>query len=90
MSTELIIFSVILVASVIAHYCLWRSSMKRYSECIKQAEALTEQLRKLEAGDEVIDGLLDEAESRAQKMDDEINALRLGRFLEKGKADFVN
>ena len=90
MSTELIIFSVILVASVIAHYCLWRSSMKRYSECIKQAEALTEQLRKLEANDREIDGMLDYAEADLEHLEDEINALRLGRFLEKGKADFVN
>ena len=87
---ELIIFSIILIVSVIAHFFLWRDSKRRYTEYMKQADALNEKLKQLEANDREIDGMLDYAEADLEHLEDEINALRLGRFLEKGKADFVN
>lgn len=82
---ELYVFSGVLVLSVIAHYLLWRSSKKQYDACLKQAQALTEQLRKLESNDAEIDGMLDEVEVEVQKMGDEIDALRAVRFLNKKK-----
>ena len=87
---ELYVFSGVLVLSVIAHYLLWRSSKKQYDACLKQAKALNEQLRKLEANDAEIDGMLDEVDAEVQKMGDEIDALRAVRFLNKKKGTFVN
>ena len=73
---ELVIFSVILVLSVVAHYFLWRNSKKRYTEFMKRAEALNEKLKHLEANDEEIDKMLDKTEEGVQRMEDEIDALR--------------
>ena len=85
---ELIIFSVILVVSVVAHYLLWRSSKKQYDACLKQAQALNEQLRRLEANDAEIDGMLDEVDAEVQKMGNEIKALRSVWFAKgKGKQE---
>ena len=87
---ELIIFSVILVVSVIAHFFLWRDSKKRYAEYMERAEAINEKLKHLEANDEVIDRLLDETEADVQKMGEEIDALRAVHFLNKNRANLEN
>lgn len=90
MTIELIIFSVVLILSVVAHFFFWRDSKKRFSECLKKAEALTEKLRELEANDEAIDGLLDDAEVGLQKMGDEIEALRSALFVNRKHSTLNN
>ena len=90
MTTEMIIFSAILVVSVIAHYFLWRSSKKHYEECLKQAKALNERLEQLAANDVEIDRMLDEAESDVDRMGKEIDALRSVWFIKGKKTDIDN
>ena len=85
MMTGLIIFAAILVLSVVAHYFFWRDSKKRYSEYMKQIEALNEKFKQLEANDKEIDRMLDDADEKGRKMDDEIEALRSVWFLDKKK-----
>ncbi len=87
---ELIIFSVILVVSVVAHYFFWRDSKKRFDACIKQAQALTERLQKLETNGETIDGMLDEVEAEVQKMGDEIDAFRSALFVDRKRTGYEN
>ncbi len=86
MTTALIIFSVILILSVIAHYFFWRSSKKHYEECMRQAKALNDNLEQLAANDMEIDRMLAEAEKESDKMDKEIEALRSVWFTKKDKA----
>ena len=86
MTTALIVFSVILVASVFAHYFFWRSSKKHYEECMRQANALNEKLHQLAVNDTEIDRMLDEAEKESDKMGKEIEALRSVWFTKKDKA----
>ena len=86
MMWELIIFSAILVASVIAHYFFWRSSKKHYEECMRQAKALNDRLEQLAANDMEIDRMLNNAESDVDRMGEEIDALRSVWFM-KGKRD---
>lgn len=82
---ELIIFSVVMVVSVLAHYFLWRSSKKHYEECMKQSKALKEKFEQLAANDTEIDRMLDEAEKESDKVDKEIEALRSVWFMKKNK-----
>lgn len=89
MTIALIIFSAILVASVIAHYFFWRSSTKHYDECMRQAKALNDKLEQLSANDLEIDKMLDEAESDVNKISEEIDALRSVWFM-KGKRDTID
>ena len=73
---ELIVFSVVLVLSVVAHFFFWRDSKKRHGEFMKQLDALKDSLKQLEANDVEIDKMLDVAEMDADKMSKEIEALR--------------
>ena len=73
---ELIIFSVVLVLSVVAHFFFWRDSKKRHGEFMKQLDALKDSLKQLEANDVEIDKMLDVAEMDADRMSKEIEALR--------------
>lgn len=84
MTIALIIFSVILVLSVIAHYFFWRSSKKLYEECMRQAKALNDNLKLLAANDTEIDRMLDKAEKESDRIDKEIEALRSVWFMKKG------
>ena len=85
METELIIFCVVLVLSVVVHYFLWRDGKRRYDENMRQIEALNKKLIQLEANDEDIDQMLDGAEKGLQEMGDEIDALRSVWFMNKKK-----
>ena len=90
MITELIILSVVLLLTVVAHYFFWRDNKRRYDENMKQIEALNKKLMHLEANDEDIDKMLDEAEKGLQDMGDEIDALRSVWFLNKKKTSIEN
>lgn len=90
MTTALIVFSVILVASVFAHYFFWRSSKKHYEECMRQAKALKENLEQLTANDTEIDRMLDEAEGAIDRIDEGIEDLCSGRFMRIKKPTFDN
>ena len=90
MSLELIVFSTILVLSVVAHYFFWKDSKKRYSEYMKRVEALNERIRHLEANDSEIDKMLDETEEDVKKMGNEIDEMRLLLSLKKKKTTFDN
>ena len=90
MSTELIIFSVILVLSVIAHYFFWRDNKRRYEENMKEAEAIKERIRQLEASNQEMDEMLDEAEDRMERIDKGIEDLRSGRITRVKKTTFDN
>lgn len=90
MTIALIIFSVILVLSVIAHYFFWRSSKKHYEECMRQSNALNEKLHQLAANDMEIDRMLDEAEGAIDRIDEGIEGLRSGRFMRMEKPTFEN
>lgn len=85
MMTGLIIIAAILVLSVAVHYFFWRDGKRRYDENMKQIQALNKKLMHLEANDEDIDKMLDEAEKGLQDMGDEIDALRSVWFLDKKK-----
>ena len=90
MTIVLIIFSAILVLSVIAHYFFWKDSKKRYSEYMKRVEALNERIKQLEASDNEIDKMLDEAENAIGRIDEGIEDLRSGRFMKREKPTFDN
>ena len=88
--TGLIIIAAILVLSVAVHYFFWRDNKRRYDENMKQIEALNEKFKQLEANDIEIDRMLDEADERGRKMDDDIEALRSVWFLNKKKTGIEN
>ena len=90
MTTALIIFSVILVLSVIAHYFFWRDNKRRYEENMKEAEAIKERIRQLEASNQEMDEMLDEAEDRMERIDKGIEDLRSGRITRVKKTTFDN
>ena len=90
MMTGLIIIAAILVLSVAVHYFFWRDNKRRYDENMKQIEALNEKFKQLEANDIEIDRMLDEADERGRKMDDDIEALRSVWFLNKKKTGIEN
>ena len=90
MTTALIVFSAVLVASVVLHLFFWLDSKKRFDECIKQAESINEHLRQLEANDTEIDRMLDDAEAESQRIDDEIKALRAVMFGNRRRTNFEN
>ena len=84
MTTELIIFAAILVASVIVHFFFWMGSKKRFTMFMQQVEALQEKLKQHEANDAEIDKKLDGAEADMGRIGDEIDALRSVWFM-RGK-----
>ena len=90
MTIALIIFSVILFASVIAHYLLWRDSKKRYTDFMKHANALRERNAQLEESNVEMDKMLDEAEDTMEKIDEGIDDLRSGRFITRKMTTFDN
>ena len=90
MAIELIIFSAILVVSVILHLYLWLDSKKRYADYMKRADALNKKLRELEANDVEIDKLLDEVDGDVERFGNEIDNLRLGLFLKKIRTTLKN
>lgn len=90
MMPELIILSVVLVLSVVAHYFLWRSSKKRHGEFMKQLDALKDSLKQLEANDVEIDKMLDGAEDKIKVIDGRIDALRSAWFMTGKKSRSAN
>lgn len=84
---ELIILSVVLVLSVVAHFFFWRDSKKRHGEFMKQLETLKDTLKQLEANDVEIEKILDRAEQDVEKMDKEIEALRILHSLKRGSTN---
>lgn len=90
MTTALIIFSVILVLSVIAHYFFWKDSKRRYEENMKEAEAIKERIKQLETSNEEMDKMLDDAEDRMERIDEGIEDLRSGRLIKKEKPTLDN
>ena len=89
MDIVLIVFCVVLALSVVAHYLFWRNNKRQYDENLKQIEALNKKLMQLEANDEDIDKMLEEADKNLQDMGDEIDALRSG-FLKTRKNQIVS
>ena len=90
MAIEWIIFSVIMMASVVAHFFFWRDSKKRHGEFMKQLDALKDTLKQLEANDVEIDKMLDGAEMDADRMSKEIEALRSAWFMTGKKSRTAN
>ena len=80
MTTELIIFSAILVVSVILHLFFWLNSKKRYKDYMKRQEALNKRIEQLEASNEEMDRVLDDAEDAMARIDEGIEDLRSGRY----------
>lgn len=90
MTTELIIFSAILVVSVILHLFFWLNSKKRYKDYMKRQEALLKRIEQLEESNVEMDRMLDEAEDAIDRIDEGIEDLRSGSFLRKEKNSFDN
>lgn len=90
MTTELIIFSAILVVSVILHLFFWLNSKKKYKDYMKRQEALLKRIEQLEESNVEMDKMLDEAEDAIDRIDEGIEDLRSGRFLRKEKNSFDN
>ena len=90
MTIELIIFSALLIASVIAHYLFWRDSKKRYAEYMKRADALQKKMEQLEESNVEMDKILDEAEGAIDRIDEGIEDLRSGRFITRKMTTFDN
>lgn len=90
MTTELVIFSAILVVSVILHLFFWLNSKKRYTEYMKRQEALMKRIEQLEESNVEMDRILEDAEGKGKKMDDEIEALRSVWFANKEKKSIGN
>ena len=90
MTTELVIFSAILVVSVILHLFFWLNSKKRYTEYMKRQEALMKRIEQLEESNVEMDRILEDAEGKGKKMNDEIEALRSVWFANKEKKSIGN
>lgn len=90
MSTELIIFSAILIVSVILHFLFWLDSKKRYAEYMKRQEDLNKRIEKLEESHGEMDRMLDDAEEAIDRIDKGIEGLRKRRVLNKKKTIFEN
>ena len=69
MTTELIIFSAILVVSVILHLFFWLNSKKKYKDYMKRQEALLKRIEQLEESNVEMDKMLDEAEDAIDRID---------------------
>ena len=87
---ELIILSVVLVLSVLAHFFFWRDTKKRHGEFMKQLDALKDTLKQLEANDVEIDKMLDGAEDKMKDIDGGIEALRSVWFRNKKRTTIDN
>ena len=90
MAVELIIFSAILVVSVILHLFFWLDSKKRYADYMKRQEALNKRIEHLEESNVEMDRMLDDAEEAIDRIDEGIEDLRSGRFLRGEKRTFEN
>lgn len=90
MTTALIIFSVILVLSVIAHYFFWKDSKRRYEENMKEAESIKERIKQLEESNVKMDMILDDAGKAIDRIDEGIEDLRTVRFSRGEKPTFDN
>lgn len=90
MSWELVIFSGILVLSVILHLFFWLDSKKRYTDFMKQQGALNRRIDKLEESNEEMDKMLDEAGDEMNRIGEGIDELRSGRFPRRGKPTYEN
>lgn len=90
MTTMLIIFSAILVLSVIAHLFFWLDSKKRYADYMQKQEALQKRIVQLEESNQEMDKMLDDAEDAIDRIDEGIEELRTGRFMRTGKPTFEN
>lgn len=90
MTTALIIFSVILVLSVIAHLFFWLDSKKRYADYMKKQEALLKRIGHLEESNVEMDKMLDDAEDAMGKISEGIEDLRSGRFMKRKMTTFEN
>ena len=90
MTTELIIFSAIMVASVIAHYIMWRDSKKRHLEILRKFQSLMERMTQLEANYNEMDGVLDAADEDVERIGREIDAMRASLFLGGRKTNLEN
>ena len=90
MDIVLIIFCVVLVLSVAAHFFLWRDGKRRYDETIRRIASLNKKLMQLEANNVEIDKMLDEAEDAIDRIDEGIEDLRSERFMRMEKPTFDN
>ena len=90
MAVELIIFSAILVVSVVLHLFFWLDSKKRYADYMKQQEALNKRIEQLEDSNVEMDRMLDDAEEAIVRIDEGIEDLRSGRFMRMDKPTFEN
>ena len=90
MTTELIIFSAILIVSVILHLFFWLNSKKRYTDYMTRQEALLKRIEQLEESNVEMDRMLDEAEDAIDRIDEGIEDLRSGKFMRKEKPTFDN
>ena len=90
MTIALIIFSAILVVSVILHLFFWLDSKKRYADYMDRQEALMKRIEQLEESNVEMDRMLDEAEDAIDRIDEGIEDLRSGKFMRKEKPTFDN
>lgn len=90
MTIALIILSVILVLSVIAHLFFWLDSKKRYTDYMTRQEALLKRIEQLEESNVEMDRMLDDAENSIDRIDEGIEELRTGRFMRREKQSFDN
>ena len=90
MTIALIIFSLILVLSVILHLFFWLDSKKRYTDNMKRQEALLKRIEQLEESNVEMDKMLDEAEDAMDRIDKGIEDLRSGRFMRIENPTFDN
>ena len=90
MTIALIIFSVILVLSIIAHLFFWLDSKKRYTDYMKRQEALLKRIEQLEESNVEMDRMLDDAEDAIDRIDEGIKDLRSGMFMRIEKPTFEN
>ena len=86
----MIIFCVVLVLSVAAHFILWRDGKRQYDETMKRIVSINKKLMQLEANDVEIDKMLDDAEEAIDRIDEGIEGLRSGRFMRIEKPTFEN
>ena len=72
MMTALIIFTVVLVLTIVAHFLFWRDSKKRYENFYKEVVTLKSSLQSLLDGYDAIEKEMGEAENAMQRLDAEI------------------
>lgn len=90
MSFELIIFSALLVVSVIMHLFFWRDSKKRYTNYLMRLESLNKRIVQLEEDNEKMEKMLNDAEKAIERIDEETEEVQSGMILKKEKQTFEN